>query len=223
VGKGYDIIPDVACTIRKIHLGDAESLEEAVEIDNTITATIDGIYKYGGVLEHNGGVSSNTFKSRNGVVSALRLKDVEIISDSTGSIDIDIRNADGLIVDGCIAPNEIYLVGSINIKHGINDHDGYGYDRAGGLGSGATMSHLDRILLTSGSSSITSFGRVTPGQIITCIFDGGTQTFTDGTNMILAGNITGSAGDTLTLICDDPASGGPLATSTMREVSRSVN
>ncbi len=77
---------------------------------------------------------------------------------------------------------------------------------------------LGSIFKVSGTSNITSLANVTnstsnAGRVITLIFEG-VLTFTDGSNLKIAGNFVTSADDTITLVCDG---------TNWYEVSRSIN
>lgn len=69
--------------------------------------------------------------------------------------------------------------------------------------------------IISGTTSITSIAAAasSKGRVVTLMFQG-VLTFTDGSNLKLAGNFTTSADDTITLVCDG---------SSWYEIARSVN
>ena len=70
------------------------------------------------------------------------------------------------------------------------------------------------VMLVSGTTTITSISTATRGRTITLVFQG-SLTFTDGSNLKLAGNLSATADDSITLTCADGVS--------WFEVARSVN
>jgi len=223
------IAPDVAATISGIKLGDMQAKANVLQIDNTIGATISNIQAIGKTIEHNvsPAISANVIVINGGIVSDVNILNCIFDSTTTGGVDVSITTADGLTIDGCVSKTgkEIYVVGSVNVKPGLNDHLNRGFIRSGALTNGLVVSWADTLICTTGTASVSSLNRAVPGQKLTLAFTTGTQTIVEGANMLLngTGDFVATAGDTITLVCVDPPSGGPLATSTWQELCRSVN
>jgi hypothetical protein len=74
---------------------------------------------------------------------------------------------------------------------------------------------MGRVIKVTGTTNITSISNIyEPERVVTLIF-ADALTFTDGSNLRLAGNFVTTADDTITLACDE--------TGLWYEVSRSVN
>ena len=85
------------------------------------------------------------------------------------------------------------------------------------VASAAAIAPTGKVFHVTGTTNITSITStgIPDGQVITIIFDG-ILTFTDGSNLKLAGNMTTSADDTITLVYD-------LTNDVFYEMCRSVN
>jgi hypothetical protein len=229
---GVLIQPNLACTIRNITLPATilnTGPERAVYVDNTQGATIDGIFFPSGRWRLNDGTNAQcALEIANGTVSNIVLGD--LVVDYSGLAGAAIRITSGSYVAmgrvRCLNSKQVFLRGSANIvPASAFDHLGHGFMFKGTLTNGMDLSGLSAAYIDGGSTTITQMINMIPGQIITLYFNGGTQQFTDGANMILNGgtNFTATSDDVLVLMCVDPPAGGPLSTSTMAEVSRSVN
>ena len=226
----------------QVELGAATTIKGLVMPKRIVTTTgtpcdIDGtngtlshfVIPDGFYYECDAGASTpNVIQSVNGTVTDFYIGYGTIVAvTSNGVGGFSITNADGLFFNGPRVTNSkgIYIVGSTNVSpHSHIDSQGRGRTLYQGLSNGDKYSGIQRHIVTSGSATITSLQRVIPGQVIHFVFQGGTQTFSDGANMLLAGGFgPATAGDTLTLICVDDPGSGPQSTSTMAEVSRSVN
>jgi len=95
------------------------------------------------------------------------------------------------------------------------------YDRFDTVGTNVIASATALVLATdrdvmqvSGTTTITSISTATKGRVITLVFQDA-LTFTDGSNLKLAGNFSTSADDCITLVCADGIN--------WTEVARSAN
>lgn len=91
----------------------------------------------------------------------------------------------------------------------INGLLGWDNISPGGLCKGETVASAATIRVTSGitlvtitgTTNITSIVATTEGHLVTLMFQGA-LTFTDGSNLKLAGNFVTTADDTITLVCN---------------------
>lgn len=226
------LIPSHAITMSNIRLPRivrSAGTGNVVEIDNSATATISGVSvpdDFRITQSDSGAIQA--LKSTGGTVTNFRVGYGDIVASSSSAAVFTVSNADGFICGRVKCYNSKYVdfAGSKNLTPGIVlDQGGNGFEYSGALADATNYSGFEAMLVTSGSTTINNLKYIVPGQKITFIFNGGTNTFANGTNMKLAGavNFTATSLDTLTLVCIDPPGGGPLSTSTMYEVCRSVN
>jgi hypothetical protein len=132
---------------------------------------------------------------------------IAVYADGTpGTNDMPGRIEFGTTADGAASPTTRMI---INAKGLINHYSG------AAVASAATITPTGNLFHVTGTTNITSVSGtgVTAGTKITIIFDGA-LTFTDGSNLKLAGNFVTTADDTITLVYDG---------TNWYEVSRSVN
>lgn len=230
VGSSVYVIPSHAITMTDITLPrTVKSAGNAnmVHIDNSAAATINGVVVPDG-FRYTSGAGISALYSTGGTVSNFQIGNGVVAASASYSTVFSVTNADGLWCGRVKFENSKYaeFTGSKNVSPGIVlAQGGNSFMYSGGLSDATNYMGYETMLITSGSATINSLKYIIPGQKITFIFNGGTQTFVNGTNIKLSGaaNFTATSLDTLTLVCIDPPSGGPLSTSTMYEVSRSVN
>ncbi len=239
--RGISIIPAATCVMRDVFLPKriyCASTGNCLTVDNALDADMDGLHipsnaKYRIATATTGRVID--INSAGTGVAAT--KNVTIGEGSIFHCTGTVANATRMWVSATdVTLGKFRLVGngwayfgsSSNVSvPAIYDHSpagtNVGFTFSGAVTDGMNLSGVDKVRLTSGSATITNLARIMPLQEITFTGSGGTQLFQDGTNLKLNGDITMAAGTVLKLVCTDPPANGPLATSTMMEVSRSVN
>jgi hypothetical protein len=230
-GRGVYIDPDVAGTIRRITLPRRiKSLGNNVEIENTSAATMSDIVVPDGFFwEFQASSTGEGLRVTGGTVSRVVVGDGGTFdgTNTTASNMINMTTAAGVTLGKFRATNSkfIGLAGCTGVSPANFDIGGYGFVHHGTLANASNIIGQETILLTSGNPTYTSFARVIPGQMVRFVSLGATPTFTDGTNLVMAGgaNFTMASGDSITFICGDDPDSGPVATSTLYEVCRSDN
>ncbi len=139
-----------------------------------------------------------------------------VILEGTGTI------ARGILIDGdgaigCRAFNNLVVGTAIHV--GVTGGTGHQTDSPSGSGleavvaaTATTLPSTNAISVT-GTTTITSVTASTVGRVVTLVF-AGILTFTDGSNLVLAGDFVTTADDSITLMSDG---------TNWIEISRSVN
>lgn len=165
-----------------------------IKITGTVTGS-DGAFASGGHTFHN--VSGNL---------------ATIIDDQVSSI--TVGSAQGRFVQTYMCPRQVQSGGNDLYTGQII---GVQYQRQGiNITASATITPGNgNYFEVDGNTNITSVTAAArdKGRVITLMFNG-TPTFTDGSNLKLAGNLVATADDTITLVCDG---------TNWREIARSVN
>lgn len=226
------VIPSHAITMRNITLPKvvtSAGTGNTVQIDNTAAATISFLRVPDGFYYRSTDSGSNLLLySASGTVASMSTGEGGVFDYAgSGATPVQIANAAGLIVGKyrMLQNKTFYVVGSTNVSPYVGDQLSRGFVPAGAVTDATDYSSIESMLVTSGTATVNSLSRIVPGQKVTFSFNGGTPTFANGTNMKLAGgtNFVATQYDTLTLVCIDPPSGGPLETSTMIQAGADVN